>query len=68
MRAFASILLLVSAAVLLGTGCVNRTVSAAAGRPPNDPEGTQAYGYQPHSKVVEKKTIWFWQKEFYQGK
>ena len=44
-------------------GCVSRTVSTG---PENRGAATKkkGYGSEQHSKVVEKKIIWFWQEDF----
>ncbi len=48
---------------IVTSGCVKRTVSVSKGNSNSD--GTeQMHGLQGHSKVVEEKTLWIWQKEY----
>ena len=64
-----SILLLAAMATLLGSGCVSRTVSSAPGRSMNgSSKEDDAYGLNPKPKVVEKKIVWIWQKEYREGR
>ena len=45
------------------SGCVSRTVSTGAENRGGDTKN-KSYGSEQHSKVVEKKIIWFWQEDF----
>ena len=45
---------------ILTSGCVSRTVTETKGSP--SPDGSSVTN--PSSKMVEKKTIWFWQEGF----
>ena len=48
---------------ILASGCVRRTVTVS--KPIRGTDGTaQQSGRNPHSKTVEEKTVWIWQKEF----
>jgi hypothetical protein len=50
------------AASLVATGCVRRTVSSA---PPGGAGAARSKNqYSGDDKVLEEKTIWFWQKDF----
>ena len=50
---YSIILLIVTVFVLCS--CVSRTISATS---------IDSTGIEDHGKVIEKKTIWFWQDEF----
>lgn len=45
---------------ILTSGCVNRTVTESKGNRGQD--GTS--GSNLNNKVIEQKTIWFWQDDF----
>ena len=45
---------------ILTSGCVRRTVTETKGSP--SPDGSRVTN--PTSKVVEERTVWFWQDEF----
>ncbi len=64
MKTFISILLLTTI-TMLGSGCVSRTVTVEPEQRGAHP-GTKntKYGSDPQSKVVEKKIVWIWQKEY----
>lgn len=48
---------------IVTSGCVKRTVSVSKGNSNSD--GTdKMHGLQAHSKVLEEKTVWIWQKEY----
>jgi hypothetical protein len=47
---------------IVTSGCVRRTVTETKGSP--SPDGSRVAN--PTSKVVEEKTIWFWQDGFRQ--
>ena len=59
-------ILLLSGIALIGSGCVSRTVTIE----PEHRGGSsvkkkgKAYGSDPQSKLVEKKIVWIWQKEY----
>ena len=65
MKRIATILCLTAATSLL-SGCVSRTVT----REPQHRGATpttkkkKKFGSDPHSELIEKKTVWFWQKDF----
>lgn len=55
-----SIICLTALTTLLQIGCVSRTTTLG----PSKAEGAEDFGLDSRSRVVEKKLIWIWQKEF----
>lgn len=56
-----------AAGLLLSSGCVQRTVMRQTeNRGPTSEQ--KQFGDNPHDRVVDTQTIWFWQKEFREKK
>jgi len=56
--------ILLLATLILSSGCVSRTTTLEPQHRGGTPSDKKNYGSDPHSKLLEKKTIWIWQDEF----
>jgi hypothetical protein len=57
--------LLLAAVVMIGNGCVSRTVRIEPEqRGASVSEKDTVFGADPQSKLVDKKIVWIWQKEY----
>ena len=56
-------IILLAAIAALSSGCISRTVTVDHENRGKIPK-SKGYGSQPGGAVIEKKTIWFWQKDF----
>jgi hypothetical protein len=56
--------LCLAAVVMLGTGCVTRTVTDQPQYRGNSSTGTKHGSKNETGKVVSEKRVWFWQSDF----